>query len=60
MTVHGHNLYCPLLTLKRKEQEDVWHGLCTAEHCAWWTGEECAMLRIAKALGKQTAPKQQR
>jgi hypothetical protein len=46
-----------MLALKQKEKEEVWHGICTEEHCAWWTGEDCAILRIAKVLSDQQKPK---
>ena len=53
MTLHGHNLYCPLLSMRQKDKEEVWHGICTEEHCAWWAGEECAITKIAKVLSGQ-------
>ncbi len=50
MTFHKAYRYCPLLATKQKEKEEAWHGLCSEEHCAWWTGEECAILTIAKEM----------
>lgn len=50
MTLHRKYLYCPMLSTKLKEKEEAWHGLCSEEHCAWWTGKECAILTIAKEM----------
>lgn len=50
MTLHQKYLYCPLTFTKQKEKEEAWHGLCSEEHCAWWTGKECAILAIANGL----------
>ena len=56
MTLHTKYMYCPLLATKQKEKEEAWHGLCSEDHCAWWTGEECAILTIAKEMSAKEAP----
>ena len=50
MTLHQKYMYCPLLATKQKEKEEAWHGLCSEDHCAWWTGKECAILTIDKEM----------
>jgi len=55
MTLHQKYLYCPLLAFKHKEKEEAWHGLCSEDHCAWWTGKECAILTIAKEMSGNKA-----
>lgn len=54
MTIHQKGPYCPLLAARQKEHEEVWHGMCTEERCAWWTGKECAVLAIAKRITGST------
>ncbi len=60
MVQQAHNRYCPMVALKQKEKEEAWHGLCTEEHCAWWTGEECAILTVARVMGKAFPEKKQK
>ncbi|GEM_PF-1602798 len=59
MTLHQKYLYCPLMTTKQKDKEEAWHGLCTEDHCAWWTGKECAVLAIAKGISGIKVPKKE-
>ncbi len=57
--MHQKYMYCPMLATKLKEKEEAWHGLCSEDHCAWWTGKECAILTIAKEVsGKKEQKKE--
>jgi len=40
---------CPIAPVR----EDGTPGLCREDRCAWWTHGECAMVKIAKAVGGQ-------
>jgi hypothetical protein len=40
---------CPIAPTR----EDGTPGICREERCAWWTGTECAIAKIAKAATQQ-------
>jgi hypothetical protein len=40
---------CPIAPVR----EDGTPGLCREDRCAWWTNGECAIVKIAKAVGGQ-------